>query len=519
MDAMRWLGPCLLLAALAACDAADDPLARPAELRPLAAPERRPADAGTPGRLLNALHSGDAAAARLALRRLAERHPARLRADWPRLARTLRRALDRGRIAFGPELLELLERQGPRGLELQVRGLRAADPALRRRVADNLVAAGDRGLRLLIGALDEVPATDRRPAAAALAALERAATAADPERRAQAAGLLWLLAEASARAPGRGELLEVISPVRAAAVRRLKALLDDDDALVRSAALEALGQLGPLAQGAAAAVAARLYDSQAGVVEVAGGVLPRFGARAIGPLVQALGADEPRLRVLAARGLARIAGDSPAPLARRTVAVLGARLQGAGRRLRRVLYELLAELPAELGSGEPLARGLADPEPALRLQVAAVLGERRDDPQAVAALAAALPAAAPRQAEALLQALARQGRRARPVFGALRHAGRSDSAVVRRAAVRALVATDAGAKLVTALGERLGDADAGVRRAVVAALAERLPLAMRIRPHSRRLRRLAERIRRLAHADPDPLVRGVCSKLLPRLPY
>jgi hypothetical protein len=120
---------------------------------------------------------------------------------------------------------------------------------------------------------------------------------------------------------------------------------------------------------------------------------------------------------------------------------------------------------------------------------------------------------------ALLQALARQGRRARPVFGALRRAGRSDSAAVRRAAVRALVATDAGAKLVTALGERLDDADAGVRRAVVAALAERLPLSLRMRPHSRRLRRLAERIRRLSHADPDPLVRGVCSEMLPRLPH
>ncbi len=519
MDAMRWLGPWLVMIALSACADADDPLERPAELRPLAAPERRPADAGTPGRLLNALDSADAAAARGALRQLAARHPARLRADWPRLARTLGRALDRGRIAFGSELVELLERQGPRGLELQVRGLRAPDPALRRRVADNLVAAGDRGLRMLIAALDEVPATDRRPAETALEALEQAATAADPERRAEAAGLLWLLAEAGARAPGRGELLEIVSPVRAAAVRRLETLLDDDDALVRSAALEALGQLGPLAQGAAAAVAARLYDTEAGVVEVAGSVLPRFGTRAVGPLIQALGAKEPRLRVLAARGLARIAGDSPAPVARRTVAVLGARLRGAERRLRRVLYELLAELPAALGSSEPLARGLSDPEPALRLQVAAALGKRRDDPKAVAALAAALPGAAPRQAVALLQALARQGRRARPVFDALRRASRSDSAAVRRAAVRALEATDAGAKLVSALGERLDDADAGVRRAAVAALAERLPLAMRMRPHSRRLRRLAKRIRRLAHADPDPLVRGVCSKLLPRLPY
>ncbi len=514
----------LILSAVVVFSGCDPPAAPPPSApEPLARPTQGPAVKDDLDRSLEALDAGPPAAAAGAVRSLSGQGAIRLRRAWPRLGPALARALSAERIAFDEALFDLLGKVGPAGQELAGDGLMAPSARARQRTARWLLERGESGLQQVIAALPTMPDADQGVGPIVLQALAARQADPDPGQRAQVARLLVLVARAAPADQAEGDLVQVVPRLLSEALARLSALSADRDQAVRIAALEALGELGPQAVGRLGQVTARLHDPIPGVVEVAGDALHRFGPGALGALRKTLEDPQPRLRVLAARGLGRLGQDWPGEPAAVAARCLAKGLTDPEIPVRRESYQALAGMPVTESTDRLLAAGLADPDPRLRQEVARLLGRRQDNPRAVTALGAALGRNLSEGQEALalalVAALGEHRRDARAAFGPLSRAARRGTDPVRVEALRVILAAGGQREaILRLLGQKLADPSPRVRQLAVTDLGKRLPLGLKVRPRDKRLRRLAARIRRMVDEDPDPDVRLVCRAVELRLP-
>ena len=110
-------------------------------------------------------------------------------------------------------------------------------------------------------------------------------------------------------------------------------------------------------------------------------------------------------------------------------------------------------------------------------------------------------------------------RDAQAAYGPLTRAARKGPARVRaEALVVMLTASGPDTRMWILLEEKLSDPDAQVREVAVRALGKHLPLSLKLKPRSKRFRRLANRIRRMAVSDVDVDVRRMCRSVDVRLP-
>jgi HEAT repeat protein len=114
--------------------------------------------------------------------------------------------------------------------------------------------------------------------------------------------------------------LRALGPADVSQVRRLVGLLEDRNALVRTAAARALGQIGPAARETTPVVVHALHDSSADVRAHAAWALGQMsaGPPAIAPLVEALDDEDSEVRRYAANALMKHGKDAGAAVPRHT---------------------------------------------------------------------------------------------------------------------------------------------------------------------------------------------------------
>lgn len=301
------------------------------------------------------------------------------------------------------------------------------------------------------------------------------------------------------------------------ALKRLSARILSENASVRASAARRLGRLSD--RRAVPLLLSSLSDPDPEVQKAVGESLTGLGGLAVSPLIERLGAAVTNERILAARVLAAIGGDS--------VEGLISALENRANEVRQLAVQTLVEI-GDLRAVEPLLRSLNDWDPVVRAtvvhglaklwkpavepltgllkdwnhqvrsaaaQVLGQIGDRSAVPLLVHALGdkeaevrgsaaealskiggeetaryvvTALDAEDPRTREAAHHALLKMGRSAvKPLTAALRH---SEPAI--RASIVPLVAKTGDPSAATALSASLSDPDAGVREAAARALEE-----------------------------------------------
>ena len=206
-----------------------------------------------------------------------------------------------------------------------------------------------------------------------------------------------------------------VKELGAAAVPEIQAALrdPDSDASVKKAAMKASGLLGPIAAPAIPAVADQLAEP--GLTADAAVALSHLGREAFGPLRDALGSEDPVVRREALRSLGKLR--ERAPLESRVVIPL-------------------------------LLKGLADPDPGVRVVAATYLGIIGQDVEGtIDALIAALKDEETDVRTAAATALGSFPQQAQKVIPALRRAtGDTDPDVAREAGVSIVKLQGSGAK-------------------------------------------------------------------------
>jgi HEAT repeat protein len=199
----------------------------------------------------------------------------------------------------------------PAALEALRRGLSAADPGRRAAAAEAIARHGEAPA---IELLRWIAAADRDPVIvrAAIGGLSRIAASAAPHAREAIAAIAELAGDPVRRA----DAIAALAQVPEAAIPRVAEALSSRDRSVRRAVVEALGRLAHPA--ASAYLVGALADGDASVRQLAVTVLSRLGTRGIARSFAALAATDPseavrRAAELALRRIRKGEGDAITP--------------------------------------------------------------------------------------------------------------------------------------------------------------------------------------------------------------